>query len=87
MRLIRIICERNIEGGLPGGKCQPSSAIHPSDDALVGKTVVTVIIHADNDMLVDFDPNNFRRPDDFLGDGDVIGGRFEIVGGMVVGKG
>jgi hypothetical protein len=37
-------------------------------------------------VFVNLNADNFSRPDDFLGDGDVIRGRFEIVGRMVVGK-
>ena len=60
--------------------------IHPGNDALVGEAVIPVIVHVDDEMFVNLNSDNFSRPDDFIGDGGVIGGRFEIVGRMVVGQ-
>ena len=78
IRTISIICEGNIKEGV---RCRNSAdfGIHPVDDALVGETVIAGIVHVDDEMLVDLDANNFRRPNDFSGDGDVVRGRFEIV--------
>ena len=81
--MIRIICEGNIEEGVRRGN-SADFGIHPGDDALVGETVIAVIVHVDDQVFVDLDADDFSRPDDFPGDGDVIRGRFEIVGRMVV---
>jgi hypothetical protein len=40
--------------------------IHPADDALIGKAVISVILHADDQVFVNLDAHNFSRSDDFL---------------------
>jgi hypothetical protein len=51
---------------MAAGKHQPSFGIHPGDDALVGEAVIAVILHADDQVFVNLDADNFSRPDDFL---------------------
>jgi hypothetical protein len=60
--------------------------IHPGDDALVGETVIPGIVHVDDQVFVDLDADDSGRADNFAGNGDVIGGWFEIIRGVIVAK-
>jgi hypothetical protein len=84
---IRIICEGNIEEAGAGGEMLADFGIHPGDDALVGETVIAVIFHADDQVFVDLNADDFGRAwMIFLVMVMSSGGRFEIVGRMVVGQ-
>jgi hypothetical protein len=56
------------------------------DDSIVGKTIIPVILHIDDDMLMNPDADNFSGMNDLSGNHDIVCRWLKIVGRMIATK-
>lgn len=58
--------------------------VNPFDNPLVSETVIFVILHVDDQMLMYMNADNVCRLDDFSRNLQIIGGRRKVIRRMVV---